>query len=98
MQRTATPCTPVRFRPEPPFFTLFGVYAHSPAGAGRLNMRSYSFMFTPERTLRLLVALGMFIFSMFIYRESGDWVAAIFALGSLCYFVFFLLVYKRNNQ
>ncbi len=20
MQRTATPCTPVRFRPEPPFF------------------------------------------------------------------------------
>tara|TARA_R110000850_G_scaffold79586_4_gene171553 strand:+ start:711 stop:878 length:168 start_codon:yes stop_codon:yes gene_type:complete len=54
-------------------------------------------MFTPERTLGLLVALGMFLFSVFIYFNTGDWVAGIFALGSLMYFVFFLLVYKRKN-
>ena len=46
-------------------------------------------MFTPERTLGLLVALGMFLFSVFIYFNTGDWVAGIFALGSLMYFVFF---------
>jgi hypothetical protein len=54
-------------------------------------------MFTPERTLGLLVALGMFIFSVVIYLKTGDWVAAMFALGSLAYFVFFLLHYKRNS-
>ncbi|CAA0119712.1 Uncharacterised protein [Halioglobus japonicus] len=53
-------------------------------------------MFTFQRTLGLLAALGMFIFSVFIYLRTGDWVAAIFALGSLAYFVFFLSHYKRN--
>lgn len=55
-------------------------------------------VFTPERILGLLVALGMFIFSVFIYRATADWVAGLFALGSVCYFVFFLLVYKRKNR
>jgi hypothetical protein len=53
-------------------------------------------MFTIQRTLGLLAALGMFIFSVYIYLQTGDWVAALFALGSLGYFVFFLLHYKRN--
>ena len=47
--------------------------------------------------LGLLVALGMFIFSVYMYIETADWVAGMFALGSLMYFVFFLLVYKGNK-
>jgi hypothetical protein len=31
----------------------------------------------------------MFIFSAFMYISSGDWVAAVFAAGSLAYGVFF---------
>ncbi len=53
-------------------------------------------MFTPERIIALLLALGMLIFSVFIYLKTGDWVAAVFVLGSLAYLVFFLLHYKRN--
>lgn len=55
-------------------------------------------MFTPERILALLAALGMFIFSVFIYLKTGDWVAGVFVLGSLSYFVFFLLHYKRKGN
>jgi|TARA_B110000503_G_scaffold37101_2_gene60677 hypothetical protein len=54
-------------------------------------------MFTPERTIGLIAALAMFIFSVFTYLNTADWVAGMFALGSLMYFVFFLLVYKRKN-
>lgn len=54
-------------------------------------------MFTPERILALLVALGMFVFSVYMYSTTGDWVAGLFALGSLMYFVFFLQVYKRKK-
>ena len=55
-------------------------------------------MFAPERILGLVAALGMLIFSVFIYIKTGDWVAGVFVLGSLAYCVFFLLHYKRNNQ
>jgi hypothetical protein len=54
-------------------------------------------MFTPERILALLAALGMLVFSVFIYLKTGDWVAGVFVLGSLSYFVFFLLHYKRKK-
>ena len=46
MQRTATPCTPVRFRPAPPIFDLHG---HRPGGEiGRRNglKRERAFYFT----------------------------------------------------
>jgi hypothetical protein len=54
-------------------------------------------MFSTAQVLALLAAVGMFIFSAYMYLNTGDWVASVFALGSLCYFVFFLLIYKRNN-
>ncbi len=54
-------------------------------------------MFTPARIIGLLAALGMFVFSVFIYLKTGDWVAAVFAVGSLAYFVFFLWHYNRNT-
>jgi hypothetical protein len=54
-------------------------------------------MFSPARILALVAALGLFFFSAYVYVNTGDWVAAVFAVGSLCYLVFFLTVYKRNN-
>ena len=33
----------------------------------------------------------MFAFSAYMYWRSGDWVAAVFAVGSLAYGAFFLL-------
>jgi hypothetical protein len=32
----------------------------------------------------------MFFFSTAVYLKSGDWVAAVFALGSVAYALFFL--------
>lgn len=37
-----------------------------------------------------LAATGaMFFFSAYMYQRSGDWVAAVFAIGSLGYGIFF---------
>jgi hypothetical protein len=37
----------------------------------------------------LVIALLMFLFSSWMYIRSGDWVAAVFALGSVAYALFF---------
>ena len=39
MQRTATPCTPVRFRPEPPFLDLtnIGLRANDPGATSLVD-------------------------------------------------------------
>ena len=42
------------------------------------------------RVIGLLVALLMMVFSAYMFIKTGDWVAAVFALGSLGYAVFFL--------
>jgi hypothetical protein len=39
--------------------------------------------------LGLILALGMFVFSAWMYLQSGDWVAAVFALGSVGYALYF---------
>jgi hypothetical protein len=54
-------------------------------------------VFSPARTLGLLAAVAMFVFSVYIFINTGDWVAAVFALGSLSYFVFFLAYYKGKT-
>jgi hypothetical protein len=41
------------------------------------------------RAIGLLVALLMFCFSAWMYTRTGDWVAALFALGSVAYGFFF---------
>ncbi len=33
----------------------------------------------------------MFAFSVWMFQQTGDWVAAVFVLGSLAYGVFFFL-------
>lgn len=41
------------------------------------------------RILGLIVALAMLVFSAVTYMKTGDWVAAVFCLGSVAYMVFF---------
>lgn len=41
------------------------------------------------RVIGLIVTGAMFLFSVWIYQRTGDWVAAVFAVGSLAYGVFF---------
>jgi hypothetical protein len=41
------------------------------------------------RLLGLFFAAAMAAFSAFMFMESGDWVAAVFFLGSVGYAVFF---------
>jgi hypothetical protein len=49
------------------------------------------------RILGLVAALAMLMFSAGIYLKTGDWVAAMFGLGSVAYIVFFAYggKYKR---
>jgi hypothetical protein len=42
------------------------------------------------RLVGLVVAVGMFIFSSWMYLQTGDWVAVVFALGSVGYGLYFL--------
>ncbi|MFT4825930.1 MAG: hypothetical protein ACI9J0_003866 [Cryomorphaceae bacterium] len=42
------------------------------------------------RSLGLIAALVMGVFSAYIYLKTGDWVAAVFCLGSVAYFIFFI--------
>lgn len=41
------------------------------------------------RIIALAVSAAMFAFSSWMYVQTGDWVAAVFALGSLGYGLFF---------
>lgn len=41
------------------------------------------------RLAGLVLTGAMFMFSAYMYSSSGDWVAGVFALGSLAYGVFF---------
>ena len=47
------------------------------------------------RILGLVLTAAMFVFSTYMYVNSGDWVAAVFAVGSLGYGAFFL---NRGKQ
>jgi hypothetical protein len=41
------------------------------------------------RLLALIVAIAMFVFSLWMYSLTGDWVAIVFALGSAAYASYF---------
>jgi hypothetical protein len=50
------------------------------------------------RIIGLMIALAMFFFSVFFYVKTSDWVAGVFALGSLAYFLFFYFVYRGKTH
>ena len=49
------------------------------------------------RLLGLALTALMFAFSVFMFTRNGDWVAAVFAAGSLAYGLFFLLANQRKD-
>jgi len=51
------------------------------------------------KTVGMLLSAVMFAFSAFMYTQTGDWVAAVFALGSVGYALFFISdVAQRYRQ
>jgi hypothetical protein len=42
------------------------------------------------KTIGMVLSAIMFAFSAFMYTQTGDWVAAVFALGSVGYALFFI--------
>jgi len=52
----------------------------------------------PSRLFGLILSLAFFVFSVVMFFKTWDWVAAVFALGSLGYSLFFLLSYQRNKS
>ncbi|RLA49164.1 MAG: hypothetical protein DRQ98_14195 [Gammaproteobacteria bacterium] len=50
------------------------------------------------RTIGLLLTCAMFAFSTHIFIQTGDWVAAVFAVGSLGYGLFFLSAATGNDS
>ena len=50
------------------------------------------------RFLGVILSLAFFIFSVVMFFTTWDWVAAVFALGSLGYSLFFMLSYQRNKS
>ncbi|WP_165954271.1 hypothetical protein [Seongchinamella unica] len=41
------------------------------------------------KTVGLVATAAMFAFSTWMYLQTGDWVAAVFAVGSIAYGLFF---------
>lgn len=41
------------------------------------------------RVVALLLAVAMFVFSLWMYSRTGDWVAIVFAIGSAGYTMLF---------
>ena len=54
-------------------------------------------MSSHTRIIALVVSAAMFAFSSWIYVQTGDWVAAVFAVGSLGYGLFFA-AFVRNDK
>jgi len=49
------------------------------------------------RNIGVVLTLAMFVFSVWMYMRTGDWVALVFAAGSFGYAAFFFRV-KTGNQ
>ena len=50
------------------------------------------------RTIGLVLTCAMFAFSAHMFTQTGDWVAAVFAVGSLGYGLFFLSAVTGNGS
>lgn len=50
------------------------------------------------RWLALVAAIAMLVFSLYMYSVTGDWVAMVFALGSIGYIVLFALLAGKKES
>ena len=46
------------------------------------------------RVLGLVLAVAMFVFSLWMYSRNGDWVAIVFAVGSAAYATYFFTSFR----
>lgn len=46
----------------------------------------------------LVFTAAMFAFSTWMFMQTGDWVAALFAVGSLAYAAVFLIALNRQKK
>ena len=46
----------------------------------------------------LVLTAAMFAFSAWMFMQTGDWVAAVFAVGSLAYAAVFLMGLNRQKK
>ncbi len=50
------------------------------------------------RLVGLVIAAAMFVFSVWMFTRTGDWVAAVFAIGSMAYGLFFMDARRRGGD
>lgn len=50
------------------------------------------------RIIGLILAIAMFVFSLWMYSRTGDWVAIVFAIGSVGYTLFFFHGLSDNKR
>lgn len=50
------------------------------------------------RAIGIVVTLAMLVFSGWVYLQTGDWVALVFAVASLGYGIFFFSVTPRDDK
>ena len=55
-------------------------------------------MSTTARMIALAITAAMFAFSSWVYLQTGDWVAVVFAVASLGYGLFFLAGVGRGKR
>ncbi|WP_175580211.1 hypothetical protein [Kineobactrum sediminis] len=55
-------------------------------------------MSATARAIGIVVTLAMLVFSGWVYLQTGDWVALVFAIASLGYGIFFFSVTPRDNK
>lgn len=55
-------------------------------------------MSNTARLIALVITAAMFAFSAWVYMRTGDWVAAVFAVASLGYGLFFLAGHGGSKQ
>ena len=48
--------------------------------------------------LGVTLSLAFFVFSVVMFFKTGDWVAAVFALGSLGYSLYFIRSYQERKS
>lgn len=48
--------------------------------------------------LALAAALAMFVFSLWVYSRTGDWVAIVFTLGSAAYAIYFFSSFRGRSR
>lgn len=63
----------------------------------RITQRSKKVSQT-ARAIGIVATLAMLVFSGWMYLQTGDWVALVFAVFSLGYGIFFLSVTPRDRD